>query len=932
MQLQFTHQDYQACAVQAVVQVFDGQPLAKSDFALASQNTSVDYAADGSIGNALRLSDEQILANVHKVQAANGVAQSANLAASHSDDGQQIFCPLNFSIEMETGTGKTYTFIKTMYELNKLYGFKKFVVVVPSVAIREGTMKNLAVTRSHFAADYANVPCVPILYDSSRLTDLRHFAQSDALSVLVINIDSFTKDGGSDESKGDTANEKKLNKIHQKGERAFAPIEYIKAVNPIVIVDEPQNFETDIRRRALSNLNPLCTLRYSATHKNPYNLLYSLNPVQAYDLGLVKQIEVDGVQADDSHNEAFIELLHIEAKAKGMSAKVRMDVNEKTGVKRKEVTLKLGEDLHAKSKGLDVYAQGYILNNFLSDTEIEFSGGRVLRLHEQQGGLADDVMRFQIERTVAAHFAKLKNLQPLGVKVLSLFFIDKVANYRAYDTDGNAVAGKFALWFEAAFDKYAKRHPGLIAHAASAVHNGYFSGDKKGKGAKAKTVWIDTKGNIAKDDDTYALIMQDKERLLSMDEPLQFIFSHSALREGWDNPNVFQICTLNETHSAMKKRQEIGRGLRLAVDQQGERVQDKRVNVLTVVPNESYEAFAKSLQQEIVEETGVSFEGRVKDARAKARIQRKPLNAQEQALFNAIWQKINYQTRYRVKLDTATLIAACVQALSDVNQYPKVQAPKVRSHKALIVMNSAGVHGVENAVGETQAQYRSVAVPDVYAYIQNRVHISRSTLFSILDKSKRLDELLINPQAFLDTAVAAIKTCLQALLVQGIEYQHINGKRYEMALLDETAETYLSSVYPPAQDNLTAPLHKTLLQAQPLDGEHAPQGDAFDCVLSDSEVESEFARDCANDERVRFFFKLPSRFKIDTPLGGYNPDWAVVFEGDARVYFVAETKSSTVAAQLRRDENLKIDCGRAHFKLAQGVEYQVVSKLQQLGA
>lgn len=918
MKLQFSHQSYQTRAVEAVVQVFDGQPLAKSDFSLAGQAASVEYANDGSIGNVLKLSDEALLANVQKVQQANGVAVSSELVKSVSDNGKEEFCPLNLTLEMETGTGKTYTFIKTMYELNKVYGLRKFVVVVPSVAIREGTMKNLQITREHFALDYANVPCVPMLFDSNKLSDLRHFAQSDALSVLVINIDSFTKDS---------------NKINQKGERAFAPIEYIKAVNPIVIVDEPQNFETDIRRRALMELNPLCTLRYSATHKNPYNLLYSLNPVQAYDLGLVKQIEVDGVLADESHNQAFIQLVSIDAKAKGISVKVSIDVNEKTGVKRKELTLKLGEDLFDKSKGRDVYADGYILNEIRAeDEEIEFSGGRVLSLHAQQGGLEDDVMRFQIERTVAAHFAKLKNLQEIGVKVLSLFFIDKVANYRAFDADGNPVPGKFAEWFEEAFNKYASKsqYKGLIPHVASAVHNGYFSGDKKGKGAAAKTIWVDTKGNVAKDDDTYALIMKEKERLLSMDEPLQFIFSHSALREGWDNPNVFQICTLNESHSALKKRQEIGRGLRLCVNQRGERVQDKRVNVLTVIPNESYEAFAKALQTEIEEETGVSFDNRVKNARAKARVKRKKLSAEEEALFKEIWQKISYQTRYTVKLDTPELIKQCVESLADLNQYPKVQPAKIRALKAKIVMRKDGVHGVETGVGSSDAQTEQIVVPDVYAYIQNRVHLSRSSIFAILDGTGRLSELLINPQAFLDTAIAAIKNCLQALLVKGIEYHQINGRRYEMALFEEELETYLSSVYPPANDELTAPIRKTLLEAQPVDEDKNPLGDAFSCVLSESDPESQFAHDCSIDERVKFFFKLPGEFKIATPLGSYNPDWAVVFENDARVYFVAETKSSTVTGERRSKENLKIECGREHFKLAPDVVFKDVKTLEQL--
>ncbi|MCC7544877.1 MAG: DEAD/DEAH box helicase family protein, partial [Aquabacterium sp.] len=868
--------------------------------------------------NALKLSDEQLLANVRAVQKANGLAPSGALVPSRSDNGKEVFCPLNFTIEMETGTGKTYSFIKTMFELNKVYGFKKFVVVVPSVAIREGTMKNLQITRSHFAADYANVPCVPILYDSTKLTELRHFAQSDALSVLVINIDSFTKDN---------------NKINQKGERAFAPIEYIKAVNPIVIVDEPQNFETDVRRRALSDLNPLCTLRYSATHRNPYNLLYSLNPVQAYDLGLVKQIEVDGVLADDDQNQAFVELLSIDAKPKSLTCKVRLDVNEPSGVKRKEITLKLGDDLYAKSKERDAYQEGYILNEIRADEgEVEFSGGRVLRVNEAQGGLTDDVMRFQIERTVAAHFAKLKNMPPIGVKVLSLFFIDKVANYRAYDEDGNPTLGKFGVWFEEAFAKYASKpqFKGLIPHAVGAVHDGYFSGDKKGKGAKAKTIWIDTSGAIAKDDSTYQLIMKDKERLLSSSEPLQFIFSHSALREGWDNPNVFQICTLNETTSAMKKRQEIGRGLRLCVNQLGERVMDKRVNVLTVIPNESYEVFAKTLQQEIEEETGVSFTGRIKNARAKARVRRKALSAEEEALFKAIWNKINYQTRYSVTLDTPQLVEQCAKLLGDLNQYPKVQPPKIRAEKAKIVMTGDGVHALQTGVSESSPRAYGVVVPDVYAYVQNRVHLSRATIFSILDKSGRLGELLINPQAFLDTTIAAIKHGLHELQVAGIRYHEINGQRYEMSLLDEEVETYLSSVYPPANDALTTPIEKTLLQAQALNEDKVAVGEAFACVLSESDTESQFAHDCTVDERVKFFFKLPRKFKIDTPLGTYNPDWAVAFENDTRVYFVAETKSSTVEGDRRKSENLKIQCGRKHFGLAGDVVFKDVTRLEEL--
>ena len=909
LRLQFVHQDYQSRAVQAVVQAFDGQPMASAAFELQQTPGSVDYAPDGSISNRLLIAEAHMLQNVQKVQAAHGIAPVAELAVDGAADKR--YCP-HFTLEMETGTGKTYTFIKTMYELNKVYGFKKFVIVVPSVAIREGTMKNLAVTRSHFAQDYGRVPCVQILYDSSRLNDLRHFAQSDALSVLVINIDSFAKDA---------------NKINQQGERAFAPIEYIRAVNPIVIVDEPQNFETDLRQKALRALNPLCTIRYSATHKNSYNLLYSLNPVQAYDLGLVKQIEVDGVLGHDGHNQAFVELLAIEAKAKSMSARVRLDVNGKSGVLRKEMAIKPGDDLHDKSKGREAYREGYVLNDIRGD-EIEFSGGRVLRLGERQDAMQDAVLRYQIERTVAAHFAKLKKLKPLGIKVLSLFFIDKVAHYRQYDEDGQPQPGKFALWFEEIFAQYAAKpqYQGLIAHPASEVHNGYFSGDKKGKGSQARTVWRDTGGNTAKDDDTYALIMREKERLLSLDEPLQFIFSHSALREGWDNPNVFQICTLNDTQSTLKKRQEIGRGLRLCVNRLGERVHDKAINILTVIANESYDSFARKLQAEIEEDSGIRFDGRVKNARQKVRVQRKQLSAEEQKLFDAIWQKINYQTRYSVKLDTSRLVAECVRALADRQQYPAVVKPKVLASKGKIVMDAEGVAGVASAVNEQEMDLPAV-VPDVYAYIQSRVHISRASVYAILKGCGRLDELLVNPQAFLDMAVEAMRNTLQALQVEGIEYREVNGRRYEMTLFDPL-ETYLSSVYPQAEDSRTTPLSKTLMQAQPLDvhDEAVP----FDCVLSESEVESRFARDCALDEQVRFFFKLPGSFKINTPLGTYNPDWAVVFEGDKRVYFVAETKSNTNEKDLRRDERLKIRCGEKHFALADGLRFQAVPDLQTL--
>ncbi|HMS09514.1 MAG TPA: DEAD/DEAH box helicase family protein, partial [Pyrinomonadaceae bacterium] len=583
MKLQFdSSQEYQLDAVQAVINVFEGQPLAKDDFqvTLAAQQTGLAFTDTG-VANNLVLSDEQILENVKRIQSDfnernrytddegqerqfSHIDLSDDLRPVVTDDGTEL-TSLNFTVEMETGTGKTYTYLRTIYELNKTYGFKKFVIVVPSIAIREGTVKNLEITHDHLQELYGRPPVNWLMYDSKRLTELRNFATSNAIQILVINIDSFTKD---------------TNIINTVRETGIKPIEYIQATNPIVIVDEPQNMETDIRKAAIHNLKPLCTLRYSATHKNLYNLIYNLNPVQAYDLGLVKQIEVDGITADDNYNAAFIDFKSIQSGKRTIKAKLGLYVDDGAGVKKKDFNVDIGQDLYDLSGGREIYRDGMILNSINAEEGlIEFSGGLVMRLGEAQGGLTDDIMRFQLERTVKWHFEKLRKHKDKGVKILSLIFIDRVANYREYDDAGNPVKGKFAEWFEELFNVYLAKplYKDLLPFTAEQVHNGYFSTDNKGK-------IKDTRGNTEADKDTYSLIMKNKEQLLSLEEPLQFIFSHSALREGWDNPNVFQICTLNETSSEMKKRQEIGRGLRLPVDSTtGKRIQDKNINVLTVI-------------------------------------------------------------------------------------------------------------------------------------------------------------------------------------------------------------------------------------------------------------------------------------------------------------------------------------------------------------
>ena len=611
MKIKFdANQDFQLDAINAIVDVFDGQPLKQGDYEISFADEFGDLSMNADIlgvGNKLVLDQETLLKNVQAVQGRHDIENENALKGYEFVEEQAA--PIipditklvpNFSIEMETGTGKTYVYLRTIFELNRKYGFKKFIIVVPSIAIREGTLKNLDITKEHFQHIYNNVPVEHYVYDSKRVSQLRQFATSNQIQVLVINIDAFRK------TLDDIDDEKKSNIIHRENDRLSGrkPIEFIQATNPIVIVDEPQSVDsTDKAREAIRTLNPLCTLRYSATHRDPYNLLYKLDPIKAYEMRLVKRIEVDSVMSEGSFNDAFISLDSVSRSA-GISAKVSIQQNASDGfVKEKRLKVKTGDDLFSKSNEREAYRDGYIVEEINTEEGFEyirFTSGRELELGQSQGGLTDEIMRVQIRNTIEEHLKKELKVKDLGIKVLSLFFIDRVANYRSYDEQGNEVQGKFAQWFEEEYkDLISKpRFKDVIPHPVEQLHDGYFAVDNN-KRVK------DTRGNTKADETVYALIMQKKEQLLSPDEPLRFIFSHSALREGWDNPNVFQICTLNTTRSEMKKRQEIGRGLRLPVDTNGERVFSDNINKLTVIANESYQDFAKKLQTEIEEDFGV---------------------------------------------------------------------------------------------------------------------------------------------------------------------------------------------------------------------------------------------------------------------------------------------------------------------------------------
>lgn len=884
MKLNFdSNQQYQIEAIKAVTDIFKGQPLHSGEFEVSFSgiNNSLPMFASGTRNNIL-ISESQILLNLQEIQKRNGIEISQKL------DG------LNFSVEMETGTGKTYVYLRTIYELNKQYGFKKFVIVVPSIAIKEGVLKNLEITNKHFQDLYDKVPVAYKVYDSSKVSSLRSFADSTNIQILVINIDSFAKD------------ENIVNKNNDKltGKQ---PIEFIQITNPIVIVDEPQNMETDIRKKAISNLNPACTLRYSATHKNLYNLVYSLNPVKAYDMGLVKQIEVDSVISQDDHNSAFIELEKFISNKKSISVKIKIELQTETEIKQKSITVKSGDDLYNLSNKREIYKDNFILNNIdVTERFIEFANGIVIRIGQNNSPIRDEIMKSQIESTIREHLSKEKQLNPKGIKVLSLFFIDRVANYRSYDENRNIIKGKIYKWFEEIYNKLIalEQYKNITKFDIDKIHKGYFSQDKKGN-LKDSNENRETQD----DNDTYKIIMQNKEELLDINNPVKFIFSHSALKEGWDNPNVFQICTLNETKSLMKKRQEIGRGLRLAVDNNGNRIHDKNINKLTVIANETYKDFAFNLQKELEDNCNVSFEGRIKEKRKRKTVKLKK-GFELDKNFIELWNKIKHKTTYRVDYDSQDLINKACERLEEIKDI--IKTPQIISQKTSLQINDIGISGQALSTYSKNVD-TSFEVPNIIDYIQSRLSskLTRKTIISIIKQSDSFKYILKNPQMFLDLAISKINNVVNELMVNGIKYQKIAGQEWEMMLFKDTEiESYIENLYEVKKQE------KTITDNIVIDSLSSP--------------EIQFAKDCENNENVDFFVKLPNWFKIKTPIGTYNPDWALIYKNDRKIYFVAETKSTLDLDKLRLEEKLKIKCGKAHFKDFEDVEFKHTKDLQSL--
>lgn len=880
MKIQFDgQQQYQLDAVSAVVDVFDGQPLAGGQFEISLGIGFGGAMTEMGFGNQPELSSEEILANIHTIQ------ERHEIEPVEPGEDNLLQHGMNFSIEMETGTGKTYVYLRTIHELNARYGFAKFIIVVPSVPIREGALKNLEITKEHFQNLYGNQPFDYWVYSSKRVSSLHQFANSNQLQILVINIDAFNK--------------KDISVIHKEldGLSGHRPIEFIQATNPIVILDEPQNMESDKAKEAIASLNPLCTLRYSATHKNLYNLLYRLDPVKAYDMKLVKQITVTSALEENSFNQPYVHLESIKATKTKITAKLTIDVQRQNSPTRTSVAIsKNGVDLYELSGGRELY-KGYVVDCIDAGFGyISFTNGVNLNTGETIGNYGNDLMKAQIRETIKEHLDKelavKRQLPDRPIKVLSLFFIDRVANYAATD-------GKLRQWFVAIYQELSQlpRYRNLSLPAVEEIHNGYFAQDRQGN---AK----DTSGATVADDSAYELIMKDKERLLSPTEPLRFIFSHSALREGWDNPNVFQICMLREVQSKVERRQTIGRGLRLPVDATGIRVFDPTINRLTVVANESYADFARALQTEIEEDCGVKFEGRIKNNRdrLKANLISK---WRENTDFLELWQCIKHKTRYSVEYNTQRLID---DAARQINQMPAITAPQIRLEKVALSYANTGVTSQLLSVTSSRTESKMANIPDLISYLQRETELTRETLSSVLLNSSRLSDIFVNPQQFLDLATRAIRFTMQQLMVNGIKYERIAGEEYEMRLFEDREIAGFI-------DNMLSVNHSI-----------------YDAIEYQAETERQFAEILDGREDIKLFIKLPPWFKVQTPLGTYNPDWAIVkqvSEDEQKLYLIRETKGTKDQLRLRVGEGAKMHCGQQHFDVL-NVDFDVVTSASEI--
>lgn len=993
MRFQFDpHQPYQASAIEAVTDLFDGQPadadqlvttfrLSPSEPALSDQGevsgqASLDIAAEvGAVGNNLVLDEDTILANLQRVQDRNGLESAQALT-----DG------MHFDVEMETGTGKTYVYLRTAFELAKRYRFTKFIILVPSVAIREGVKTSIDLMREHFRHLYPEINMDASVYSGKRAEEVRDFASATSLQFLVMTIDSLRGD-------------ENTRIMHQNRDKlaGLRPLDYLQATRPIVIMDEPQKkMGTDPSQLAVADLNPLCTLRYSATHREIRNLVYRLDPLDAHQLGLVKTIVVSDAQELGSTAKPYVKLLPGVSRDP-FKASLKLMCRKKDGsYAKRKVTATLGDDLERLSGGNPAYEGNWRVSEISVEPErIELSNHGYLHVGDEIGSNQDAVFREMIRETIREHIRKELTVHAKGIKVLSLFFIDKVASYLGDGINNLDANGDFAAWFDELYAEELARQPeakAIMPATALEARSGYFAQMKKsGKGKSAVMTFKDSSGKTKADDDAYELIMRDKARLLSMDEPVRFVFSHSALSEGWDNPNVFQICMLRDMASETERRQTIGRGLRLPVNQAGQRISDAGLAQLTVVANESYQAFASALQNEY-QKAGVAIgfvrkqefsrlpimvdgketvlgakhsakiwdhlhqrgyindQGEVQGSwvpeqlgftiklpgqyaeyeddvinivnackmetiikRKRKRVTRK-LNKELYAApgFEEFWDKITQRTTYRVNFERQALVDACVNRIKTA---PEIEPIRIQVTRTKMTMTRGGTKG--STLGLRGVNLTgSYPLPDIVAQLQEATSLTRKTIIDILIASGRLGEFLDNPNDFIKMASTCIQEELAHVVVEGIQYEKIGGSIYELRELQEDGleekDRFLDQLYQVANTEKTD----------------------FNYVVYDSEVERQFAEYLDGREDIRLFMKLPDKFRIPTPVGDYNPDWAIIKtevktevkteEGQDRLYLIRETKSSLNPTKRRPGENAKINSAIKHFE-AIGVNYKVAA-------
>jgi type III restriction enzyme len=957
--------EHQTAAIEAVCDLFKGQEVNQTSFTVAPAQVAGQLAlAEKTLGfgNRLALLPEFVLANLRDVQFRNALEPDLKLES------------MDFTVEMETGTGKTYVYLRSIFELNRRYGFTKFVIVVPSVAIREGVKKSIDQMRDHFRALYDGVPFDSFVYDSGDLSRIRDFAAASSIRVMVATVQSLgTKSAIFQQAREQTQD--------------IPAVEWVAETRPIIIIDEPQSVDANVDgagQRIIKQMKPLATLRYSATHLRKYHQVYRLDAFDAHDRGLVKSIQVDGAKIQDADNSPYVKLLAVEARRGHVPrAQVELSVQGLGLIRRESKWVNDGDELVEVSGGRTVYA-GMRIGDIIAGTKGEIQlmlPGQMqpLKVGESYGDVdMRSLERNMIRQTIEHHFKKELRLKPMGIKTLSLFFINRVDDYRRYDADtGEAMPGPLATIFEEEYSKLAAREEYKTlfvdspAHPAGA-HNGYFSMDKSRRFTEPTlnaAGEFSNAGSRADAERTFDLIMKDKEKLLDEAEPLRFLFSHSALREGWDNPNVFQICVLRAMGAERQRRQSIGRGLRLSVDKDGQRRRDEGLNILTVVSDEVFSAFADGLQKEMEQDLGIKLgivapqlfagmqypmpngsvavlsaaesnavfvalstagmietNGKVNEAlraalaagivplpasipeaaqkiiRARlSRLTRKlivrdanrtgkiqlnlaVLNSHE---FKALWDRISARTTYRLKFDDATLVAKCAKAVKDM---PAAGQARVTFELADVIVGREGVSAERKLTSvPRRLETEKLPVPDLLGELQNRTDLPRRVLADILIASGRLNEAAINPAAFIDGCTTSIKAAQREVLVDGIQYQRVEGNWFAQELF-----------VPEDEQDLDRMLE---VSKSPLDH-----------IVFDSEtIEKRLAIDLDASAAIKVFAKLPKAFKIMTPLGSYNPDWAIVRETEDTqyVYLVSETKGDL--NNLRDDERAKIACGKAHF-------------------